>query len=537
MFKNFWKNITKSLVIWIFIWLWILISYATNITSISQTIITWDIITKDWFNVVNTNLNNINSSITNISNKLVNIFSSWSYVWIWIGVPSTKLDVAWNIKWTGLCIWSDCKTSWLDTWKWSLNWSDIYYNSGSMWVWTNAPTEKLEVTWNIKWTGLCLWSDCKTSWPNSSQWNSNWSNIYYSDGNVWVWTNTPESKLHVDSWSIIISNSLWSPRLKLVNTSLWSVTTAPSWEIDNSSDTFRIFRQPNISTAWSAYLIINNSWSIGIWTETPTRKLHVAWDIYANWGWLRSSWNAWWYSETYGGGWYMSDTTWLRTYNSKNVWTNTWTLWSNWWLTVWYGWAVPPAWWGIVAGALWIWTSSPRAQFDVRWTISQLQWGTRDIRIEWWDWISRNLAILWARNDSTDMLFLNYNWEYAWWTRIWWTTTIYSAWIYQPIHASAFNISSDKRLKTNIKPLKNSKDILQVSAKKFDWINKKQWSWDIWVIAQDIEKYFPEFVSEDSDWYKTVDYSKLVVPLIDVVKEQEKKLNELEKRLKLLESK
>lgn len=37
--------------------------------------------------------------------------------------------------------------------------------------------------------------------------------------------------------------------------------------------------------------------------------------------WIRTVGNNGWYSETYGGGWYMSDTTWIRAYNSKSVYT------------------------------------------------------------------------------------------------------------------------------------------------------------------------------------------------------------------------
>ena len=36
-------------------------------------------------------------------------------------------------------------------------------------------------------------------------------------------------------------------------------------------------------------------------------------------GWLRTLGNTGWYSETHGGGWYMIDSTWIRSYNSKNV--------------------------------------------------------------------------------------------------------------------------------------------------------------------------------------------------------------------------
>ncbi len=37
--------------------------------------------------------------------------------------------------------------------------------------------------------------------------------------------------------------------------------------------------------------------------------------------WFRSIGATGWYSETYGGGWYMTDTTWLRAYNNKYIYT------------------------------------------------------------------------------------------------------------------------------------------------------------------------------------------------------------------------
>lgn len=43
-------------------------------------------------------------------------------------------------------------------------------------------------------------------------------------------------------------------------------------------------------------------------------------ESYAN-GWFRSQGNGGWYSSAYGGGWHMTDPTWIRVYNSKNVYT------------------------------------------------------------------------------------------------------------------------------------------------------------------------------------------------------------------------
>lgn len=37
--------------------------------------------------------------------------------------------------------------------------------------------------------------------------------------------------------------------------------------------------------------------------------------------WFRSNGNSGWYSQTYGGGWYMTDSTWIRAYGNKSIYT------------------------------------------------------------------------------------------------------------------------------------------------------------------------------------------------------------------------
>ena len=40
-----------------------------------------------------------------------------------------------------------------------------------------------------------------------------------------------------------------------------------------------------------------------------------------NGGWIRTYGNTGWYSQTYGGGWYMIDSSFIRAYNNKNIYT------------------------------------------------------------------------------------------------------------------------------------------------------------------------------------------------------------------------
>ena len=104
------------------------------------------------------------------------------------------------------------------------------------------------------------------------------------------------------------------------------------------------------------------------------------------------------------------------------------------------------------------------------------------------------------------------------------------------------SINSDARLKVNIISLGGTlAKLLQIDGKSYTMKkdeNKKQ---KIGVLAQDIEKVFPELVSE-SNGIKSVNYQGLVPVLINAIKEQdammkeqEIKYLEQEKRLERLE--
>jgi len=59
----------------------------------------------------------------------------------------------------------------------------------------------------------------------------------------------------------------------------------------------------------------------------------------------------------------------------------------------------------------------------------------------------------------------------------------------------------------------------------FDWKDSGKKS--IGLIAQDVEKVFPEIVqTEEGTGLKSIEYGKLVAPLIEAVKEQQKMIDE-----------
>lgn len=102
------------------------------------------------------------------------------------------------------------------------------------------------------------------------------------------------------------------------------------------------------------------------------------------------------------------------------------------------------------------------------------------------------------------------------------------------VEATSFIYSSDRSLKKNIKTLDNSLGrILQLRGVSFDW--KKDDKASIGLIAQEVEKVYPDLVSTNDEGAKSVQYGNLVAPLIEAIKEQQKKIDQLETRITILE--
>ena len=95
--------------------------------------------------------------------------------------------------------------------------------------------------------------------------------------------------------------------------------------------------------------------------------------------------------------------------------------------------------------------------------------------------------------------------------------------------ATDFNSTSDINLKTNIQPILSPlSKLLQLNGITFNW--KKDNRPSVGVIAQDVEKVFPELVNEN-DEFKTVNYDGLIGLLIEAIKEQQKEIEELKKHI------
>lgn len=109
------------------------------------------------------------------------------------------------------------------------------------------------------------------------------------------------------------------------------------------------------------------------------------------------------------------------------------------------------------------------------------------------------------------------------------------------IQAAYFNAVSDKRLKTNIEKLpENIKacDVINnLDLYTFNYKNNLE-ERSLGIMAQDIENLNIDgfnFTNKDSDGYLSIKESKLIYLLMAAIKEQNKKIEELEERIKSLE--
>ena len=94
--------------------------------------------------------------------------------------------------------------------------------------------------------------------------------------------------------------------------------------------------------------------------------------------------------------------------------------------------------------------------------------------------------------------------------------------------------SSDERLKDNIQLISNPIEKVQkLRGVEFDWKDgmPKAGRHDYGVIAQDVINVMPELVNQRQDGYYAVDYDKMIGLLIEVVKEQEKRIKDLENKI------
>jgi hypothetical protein len=102
--------------------------------------------------------------------------------------------------------------------------------------------------------------------------------------------------------------------------------------------------------------------------------------------------------------------------------------------------------------------------------------------------------------------------------------------------------TSDARWKKDLEPLQNVlPEILNLQGLKYSWRKDEYPAMNfdsgrqIGIIAQDVEKIFPELVRTDDKGYKAVSYEKLSVILLEGMKEQQKQIKSQQEQIYRLE--
>lgn len=99
------------------------------------------------------------------------------------------------------------------------------------------------------------------------------------------------------------------------------------------------------------------------------------------------------------------------------------------------------------------------------------------------------------------------------------------------IKAAAFYYTSDQTLKTDIRELSDAlAKIQKLQGVSFEWKDSGKKS--VGLIAQDVEKVYPELVATDpATGLKSVQYANLVAPLIEAVKDQQDQIESLQAQI------
>ena len=104
------------------------------------------------------------------------------------------------------------------------------------------------------------------------------------------------------------------------------------------------------------------------------------------------------------------------------------------------------------------------------------------------------------------------------------------------VTAYSSSISSDARLKENIRPIESATEtVKQLNGVVFDWKKTERGTDQLGFIAQEIEQVLPSLVTEvdtlkdeNTETHKTVNYAALVPMLVESIKELTKRIEELE---------
>lgn len=99
--------------------------------------------------------------------------------------------------------------------------------------------------------------------------------------------------------------------------------------------------------------------------------------------------------------------------------------------------------------------------------------------------------------------------------------------------------TSDKKLKKKVKTIKDAlEDVTKLRGVTFNWKDPKQGTGSEYgLVAQEVQKVFPDLVTKTGKGYLSVRYSSMVAILVQAMKEQQSQIEKLEKEMAKLKKK
>jgi hypothetical protein len=368
--------------------------------------------------------------------------------------------------------------------------TNLNFNGANFGIGTTTPAATLGVQGNVLVNGTIRSSTGGFIFPDgtvqsttaSGQWTTSGVNIFNANtGNVGI-GGVPTSKLHIFGDTVLQGTAGTSYFSSGASNYIRGNTYFNGILYDEGNSAYYLNPAVTSITNDLRANILYDQGNVGYYLDPASssnlngiaaQNISVASGI-INSEWYRSSGNGGWYSNTHGGGIYMSDATYIRTYGSKSFYHDAGVMRTDGTLQVGSG------------GA----------------TLSVPNGG--------------NTAVGYGLTVAGTGTFGG---------AISGTSATFSS----SVTAQSF-IYSDRTLKENIVPIESPLQKVQsLGGYTFNW--KKDGKSDIGVIAQDVEKVFPELVQTDDKGIKTVAYSNLVAPLIEAVKELANSLDSLATRV------
>ncbi|MES2803657.1 MAG: tail fiber domain-containing protein [Bdellovibrionota bacterium] len=236
--------------------------------------------------------------------------------------------------------------------QWITNGANIYYSTGNVGIGVSAPTEKLHVSGNVYATGVMYYGSgglrtdtgaedasniaLRSGFYEASSATSNW----YSGASSWQHLINTRHTNGANNYAMQIAGSFfdqnfWGRKTSDVATTAWLQFIMR----DHAAGTTNMAssRLINVADPTAAQDAATRSWTLSQITVGSVSYATTAGDLDATGhiksgglpvidsggGWHRTYNSTGWFNATYGGGIYMSDSTWIRTYGSKNFYHDT----------------------------------------------------------------------------------------------------------------------------------------------------------------------------------------------------------------------